>query len=68
MRPTAHSSLVEQASPGGDRFGRDRLINVLNSSASVDEDIAKVIDAVTRFAEEEDLADDTTVASIEVRG
>jgi sigma-B regulation protein RsbU (phosphoserine phosphatase) len=58
--------VVEQDAPGGDRFGRARVLEVLDASNSSAEDVSSLFTAVLAFAGTADLADDTTVASIEV--
>lgn len=58
--------IEQQSGSGATRFGQDRLIDVLAETKGPVEDVATVLGAVRAFAEHDELADDTTVASIEV--
>lgn len=58
--------VVDQSAPDGSRFGAARLERVLAESASPRSDVTSIFDAVEGFAETTDLADDATVASIEI--
>jgi len=60
--------LVEQKSPSGEMFGADRLAAAAAGSASAVEDVAKLFEALTRFAGGRTLDDDATGASFEHRG
>lgn len=57
--------IVEQASPRGDRFGRDRIIETLLDSDTVQRDVDGLLLALETFADGTQRADDTTIASIE---
>ena len=57
--------IVEQMSPAGDRFGRDRIIETLLDSDTVQRDIDGLLQALETFADGTQLTDDTTIASIE---
>ena len=52
-------------SPAGDRFGRDRIIETLLDSDTVQRDIDGLLQALETFADGTQLTDDTTIASIE---
>ena len=59
--------VVEQPSPGGEQFGLPRALEALTGSSGCVEDVECIFDAVLRFADTDSLADDVTVASIELR-
>lgn len=56
--------VVEQPSPDGDQYGIDRVHSLLSTLRTPQEDVTQLVDAVRKFAETDELADDTTVASI----
>lgn len=56
---------IEQDALSGGRFGLDRVIDVLGASRSVQQDVESLFEAVEAFAGSVNLADDTTVASME---
>ncbi|MHC4415831.1 MAG: SpoIIE family protein phosphatase [Planctomycetota bacterium] len=58
--------VLEQTSPRGEEFGYDRAYEVLAKAGSSAEDVSFLFDALREFAATPSLADDTTVASIEV--
>lgn len=58
--------VIEQPSPDAEQFGMARAIEALTGSADCRDDVARLFDAVLRFAESVSLADDITVASIEL--
>ncbi len=57
--------LVEQADRTGELFGRGRAIEALQGSASPEEDVRRLIEAVETFCGGSALTDDTTIASLE---
>ncbi|MEE9211516.1 MAG: SpoIIE family protein phosphatase [Phycisphaeraceae bacterium] len=57
--------IVEQVSAGGEQFGLKRILETLKDCRSAEQDIDVLFQALDNFAPGEDLADDTTVASIE---
>jgi serine phosphatase RsbU (regulator of sigma subunit) len=62
--------VVEQpAAPPADEsqmFGMDRAVAALRGSASVEDDVTRLFTAVLDYAKTDQLADDTTVASVEL--
>jgi len=56
--------LVEQPSPGGERFGPERVIRTVRASEGPEEDVRDLLEAVRRHAEDEHLADDLSIASL----
>ncbi|RMH10064.1 MAG: FHA domain-containing protein [Planctomycetota bacterium] len=60
--------LVEQQDRAGRQFGTDRAIEALERSTSAEEDVKILSDAVLKHAGMDVLADDLTIASIEITG
>jgi len=58
--------IVEQPSIHGERFGLDRVREVVRNSRSAADDVAHLFDSLLRFAGTDSLDDDTTIASLEV--
>tara|TARA_B100001059_G_scaffold181406_1_gene182372 strand:+ start:2625 stop:4214 length:1590 start_codon:yes stop_codon:yes gene_type:complete len=56
--------VVEQPSPTGDQYGIDRVHELLSTLDSPEDDVSRLVEEVRNFAETDELADDTTVASI----
>lgn len=59
--------VVEQTNPEGEQFGVARIRAVVERSISPDDDVAGVFTAVEAHAQTSVLADDATVASIEIQ-
>ena len=57
--------IVEQPSPSGEQYGRERSLQILKQASSSMEDVELLVQAVLDFAQTEALADDVTVASVE---
>lgn len=59
--------LIEQPSPRGDRFGWQRVVEIVRQCSDVEHDVGALVQALRAFAQvESGLADDVTVASISV--
>ena len=58
--------IIEQLGSAGEEFGRDRLLGLLAQSESIESDVINSLAALRQFIGESDLADDTTIASVEV--
>lgn len=60
--------VVEQPAPHDEAvmFGMERSIAAISASPGVADDVQRLFDAVLTFAKTDDLADDTTVASLEL--
>ena len=58
--------VVEQPSPNGEQFGMARALEAITGSPDCNEDVRRIFDAVVAFATSDSLADDVTVASIEL--
>lgn len=58
--------VVEQPGIDGKLFGLDRTVEAVTPSTSVEQDVSVLFEAVLAYARTDDLADDTTVASIQV--
>lgn len=60
--------VVEQPAPHDDAamFGMDRSIAAIAASPNVADDVERLFEAVLDFAKTDDLADDTTVASLDL--
>ena len=58
--------IVEQMDESGEQFGRDRILEALTRSSTPGEDVSGLFRAVEEFAKKDQLADDATVASIEL--
>ena len=58
--------IIEHHNSAGRAFGRDRLLDLLAESDSIDSDVANALAALQGFIGGSDLADDTTIASVEV--
>ncbi len=58
--------LVEQSGPDLTRFESERLMDVLNRSGSIHEDVSMSFEALETFAEVSRFTDDTTIASVEI--
>lgn len=56
--------VTEQTNAQGEQFGFERLIECLTGSRDPDEDVARIMTALTKFASGKDYADDVTIASI----
>lgn len=56
--------VVEQPSPSGDQYGIERVHALLSTLESPEDDVSRLVKEVQDFAETDELADDTTVASI----
>lgn len=56
--------VVEQPDPGGEQFGLDRAMSIIEGCQGPDDDASCLFDAVLKHASGEELADDTTIASI----
>ena len=56
--------VVEQPSPDGEQYGMDRVHQLLSTLRTPEDDVHRLVDAVREFAQTDELADDTTVASI----
>ena len=59
--------LVEQSNGVNEQFGSDRLCDVFAGSDSIEDDVAGIFAALEEFTGSSSFADDTTIASIEVR-
>ncbi len=60
--------VVEQRSPDDEEFGLDRTIEVLSGSGGPGSDVQKLFDTLVSFAGTDRLADDVTIASIQLGG
>ncbi|UCD76124.1 MAG: SpoIIE family protein phosphatase [Phycisphaerales bacterium] len=60
--------IIEHRNSEGELFGRARLLDLLGESGSVESDVTDSLAALQEFIGENDLADDTTIASVEVSG
>jgi serine phosphatase RsbU (regulator of sigma subunit) len=60
--------VIERASPDGEQFGMNRALDALAGATSPAEDVQLLFAASAQFAETGSIADDTTVASIELLG
>lgn len=58
--------IVEQQNEAGEEFGVERVIRALTPSASPGDDIESIFEALREFAGTDALADDATIASIEL--
>ena len=58
--------LIEQVDPGGEPFEKERVREVLATTASAKEDVAALFQRLEEFAGKTVLDDDVTVASIEI--
>lgn len=58
--------VVEQPGADGKLFGLDRTVAALEGNSSVEEDVARLFDAVVAYAGSDNLADDTTVAGVRI--
>tara|TARA_Y100000589_G_scaffold158243_1_gene150663 strand:+ start:3025 stop:4614 length:1590 start_codon:yes stop_codon:yes gene_type:complete len=56
--------VVEQPAPDGEQYGMDRVHRLLSTLRTPEEDVRELVEAVQAFARTDELADDTTVASI----
>lgn len=56
--------VVEQPDPAGDQYGMQRVHDLLSTLRTPEDDVHRLVDAVQEFAQTDELADDTTVASI----
>ncbi len=59
--------VVEPRDASGEEFGAARLLSALAESSSPTEDVAQALAALQQFLDEIALADDTTIASLEVQ-
>ena len=57
--------LVEQRDADGHEFGMDRVLAVLETSASVEDDVARLLEALRAHAGGSSFADDLTIGSFE---
>ncbi len=55
--------LPEQQAPSGEQYGVERILACLEGSASHEEDLTRLRDGVKAFAEQDQMADDLTIAS-----
>ncbi len=60
--------VVEQRNPQGEQFGMERLAEALTGSVSPEEDVTRVLAAVTAFAQTTSFADDVTIMSMAIEG
>lgn len=60
--------VVEQPRADGEQFGIDRVHALLGPLDNPADDVQCLVDSVLKYAETEDLADDTTVTSVGLRG
>lgn len=58
---------VEQPSADGEQFGIERIAGLLSAGAGPSEDVSAILNGVVAHAGTDQLADDTTVASVRVR-
>lgn len=63
--------VVEQPGPGGpdgreELFGLQRAIDCLDPTGAVNDDVRRMFEAVFKYAQTDSLADDTTVASVQI--
>lgn len=59
--------LVEQQGPDGEQFGLDRVVLSLHTGAGVGEEAGGLLEALDTYAAGAPIADDVTVAALEVR-
>ena len=56
--------VVEQPGQDGEQFGMDRVHELLSTTKVPADDVQHLVDSVYGFASTDELADDTTIASI----
>lgn len=57
--------VIEQCSPGGEQFGRDRALETVSACADSDAEVSALVEAVLSYAATDALSDDVTAASVE---
>lgn len=57
--------VIEQCSPAGEQFGRDRAVEAFSRTKGTDEDVETLVRQVLEYAATDALSDDVTAASVE---